>query len=169
MSWRSRDQQWMTRSTVACLVGLVASTGCWGPGHDRWRDGLPPAHPASGRVLFNGGPLEGATVVFIAASPGVNRTIAATGRTDASGRFALRTYRPGDGAIAGDHRVTISKSEMVTPSGQPAVPNEQGEVLGAMVEKSLIPEKYRSTTESGLTATVVAGGPNEFDFSLSGP
>lgn len=153
--------------SACCLVGLIGLAGCSGQVRDKWRDGLPPAHPASGRVDYDGTPLEGATVVFVTTVPGSKRTIAATGRTDSSGQFVLRTYRPGDGAIVGSHQVMISKSVMVTESGKPAVPNAQGEILDATVEKSLIPEKYRSPADSGLDATVVAGSRNEFTFSLS--
>lgn len=149
------------------LVGLLVLAGCSDASRDKWRDGLPPAHRAGGRVAYNGKPLEGATVVFITKAPGSNRTIASTGRTDAAGRFTLRTYRSGDGAIAGQHQVMITKAVMVSPTGQPLVANEQGEFLESLIEKSLIPEKYRSPTDSGLAATVVAGQSNEFEFLLS--
>ena len=56
------------------------------------------------------------------------------------------------------------------PSTRPAV---QGGELGestalTQAGKSLIPEKYFSATVSGLTAEVVAGKDNEFDFNLEG-
>lgn len=150
------------------LVGLLTLVGCSGALRDKWRDGLPPTHRTGGRVAHNGKPLEGATVVFITKAPRSNRVIAATGRTDAAGRFTLRTYTSGDGAIAGQHQVMITKTVMVSPTGQPLVANKQGEFLEPLVEKSLMPEKYRSPTDSGLVATVVPGQSNDFEFLLSG-
>ena len=96
--------------SACCLVGLIGLAGCSGQVRDKWRDGLPPAHPASGRVDYDGTPLEGATVVFVTTVPGSKRTIAAPGRTDSSGQFVLRTYRPGDGAIVGTHMSSIAAS-----------------------------------------------------------
>lgn len=152
----------------ACCLGMfLGAAGCSGQLRDKWREGLPLAHPVRGRVEYNGQPVEGAVVVFTTTLPGQSRSLSATGRTDATGSFALRTYRDRDGAIAGEHRVVISKTVFVSSSVKPLGPNQAGEILDAMVEKSLLPEKYRSPSDSGLRATVVAGGPNSFDFSLS--
>jgi hypothetical protein len=140
--------------------------GCSGNRADKWRDGLPPAVPAAGNVTYKGKPLEGATVVFLAPVPGKNRSLAAVAHTDAAGRFRLRTFRDGDGAIAGHHQVTIRKSLIVSPDGKPLVVNEQGDVLDLPVEKHLIPEKYAALETSGLTADVSPRGRNEFSFVL---
>ena len=151
------------------VIGLLLWAGCSRPMRDKWRDELPPTHPAGGRVVYNGKPLEDATVVFITKTPGSNRTIASTGCTDAAGRFMLRTNISSNGAIAGQHQVMITKTIMVSPTDQPLVANQQGEFLESLIEKSLIPEKYRSPTDSGLSATVLAGQRNDFEFLLSGP
>lgn len=146
---------------IACGAG-----GCSGRRYDKWRDGLPPAHPAGGTVTYQGRPLGQATVVFLADVPGKDRSLAAVALTDAAGRFRLRTYRDGDGAIAGTHRVTVRRMVVTTPGGKPLVPNASGDILDLPTEKHLIPEKYASPETSGLSATVSAGGTNEFSFAL---
>ena len=43
----------------------------------------------------------------------------ATGRTDASGKFSLSTYKIGDGALIGKHKVTVALDGTVTtPPGK---------------------------------------------------
>lgn len=165
-----------TRSAKDVLLGTVmyrglflltlCGLGCTGRTGDKWRAGLPRAYPATGMVTYNGKPLAEATVVFHAQVPALNRSVAAVGRTDAAGRFALRTYRDADGAIAGSHQVTVSKVEIVSPSGRPLVPDETGDVLEMFVQKTLIPKRYRLADTSGLSATVTEKGPNQFRFSL---
>jgi hypothetical protein len=153
---------WMIGLAVVALPIL----GCSGRRSDKWRDGLPPAFPSVGTVTYRGKPLAEATVVFLAEVPGKNRSLAAVANTDSEGRFLLRTYRDGDGAIAGQHQVMIRKSIAVSPDGKPLVPNEQGDILDVPTEKHLIPEKYASTDTSGLSAEVVPKRRNEFMFAL---
>ena len=153
-------------AVAACMATVFCMAGCSGRGYDKWRDGLPPAHPACGVVTYKGKPLEKATVVFLAAVPGKSRSLAAVAITDSSGRFKLRTYRDGDGAIAGHHQVTVRKTIVVSASGKPLVPNDKGDILDAPVEKHLIPEKYASTDTSSLSATVSATETNDFSFAL---
>ena len=83
------------RRTLASL-GLLFVLGC--SSSDDGVAGRPKTYPVDGLVLYNGNPVEGATVVFN--SPTENR--GAAGLTDAQGRFTLKTFKPGDGAVAGD-------------------------------------------------------------------
>ncbi|MGH7202173.1 MAG: carboxypeptidase-like regulatory domain-containing protein, partial [Planctomycetaceae bacterium] len=66
-------------------------------------------------MIYNEQPVEGATVVFIP----TGHKHGATAQTDAEGKFQLRTYEPGDGAVPGNYKVTIRKVEM------PAQPEEE--------------------------------------------
>jgi hypothetical protein len=83
------------------------------------------------------------------------------GTTDAEGKFTLMTANH-SGAIIGEHKVGISKSE--TTATQVA-----GERLPRYVTKSFIPEKYGSPATSALTATVSKSkSDNHFKFELTG-
>lgn len=129
------------------VLFLVSSFGCSGSVE---RD---PTVPVSGTVTFNGQPVAGANVTFIPAS---GRP--ATGITDDSGVYKLKTFEENDGAVVGSHKVTISKSS--APAGNSA------EELKSM--KSELPEKYNNPESSGLTAEVKEGQDTPIDFKLEG-
>lgn len=102
----------------------------------------------SGRVTFDGQPIEGAVIRLIAQ----NGQPVAQGTTDAVGKYTLKTMK-GDWRIpAGAFGVTISKKLKDSPSGK---------------EKELLPPKYAIREASGLTVEVVASGVNEFSFEIS--
>ena len=99
------------------------------------------------------------------------------GITDASGSYTLTTFSAGDGAVAGDHKVTVTKTDrpVVDAKSDGSVadtgdePEEQqgrnGSKKGGEPE-NLLPEKYASPETSGLTATVSESGENKFDFQI---
>jgi hypothetical protein len=151
---------------------MAVSAGCSGPAGDADRQ---PTAPASGVVTFLGKPVEGATVTFI---PKAN-PVPAYGTTDEEGKFHLTTYEQGDGAVIGEHFVTINKTTGATPSSEPpSTGNNDPEdydnyvppALGATpppIVKHLIPERYSEAETSGLTAKVAENEANSFTFSLS--
>jgi hypothetical protein len=146
-------------------VLLCATVGCG--------EKNPLMTPAGGTVLLDGKPLEGATVNFM----GEGAARAASGVTDASGKFSLTTFEPNDGAAPGKHIVTISKIPAVAsapPSGGNVSSREVVESAqsyakaGEMPEiKNEIPDKYSQPLNSGLSAEVKEGQPNNFTFELS--
>jgi hypothetical protein len=164
------------RFTVVEWWGLgvlftVLAQGCYRPTGAADRR---PTAPTSGVVKHLGKPVEGATVTFIPAS----NPVPAYGITDEEGRFQLSTYEEHDGAIIGEHAVTISKTTGTTPSSEPPstgnndpedfenyVPPSLG-VTPPPVVKHLLPEKYSEAETSGLTATVTSDGENAFTFEL---
>jgi len=156
----------MNRATVRSLaatvtLGVFLVTGCGDSGPKR--EG-PPTYPVSGVVTHGGAAVQGATVRFERA----DGSGASTGRTDAQGKYVLATFEPGDGAPAGDYRVTIVKME--GGGGAEAVleedPNYTGAEEAEEVEvKNVLPEQYANAETSGLTATVTEG-TNTFDFAL---
>jgi hypothetical protein len=102
-------------------------------------------------VTLDGAPVEEAVVTFSITRPDRdNKAFTAVGMTDPQGRFALRTFRPGDGAVEGTHAVTISKSSMDK---------------GVLVNE--IPARYARFETSGLTADVAKKSANELRFELS--
>ena len=104
--------------------------------------------PAEGLVTLDGKPLADAAVVFQPKAGGRP----ASARTDATGRFKVGTYKPQDGALPGEHTVTIVAVES---TGRP----------NAEDIRWITPKKY-SNAASGLSATVAAGS-KEFTFDLS--
>ncbi|NJO24457.1 MAG: hypothetical protein HC868_18030, partial [Sphingomonadales bacterium] len=65
----------------------------------------PKLHPVSGKLLFDGKPIEGATLVFHPVGGG---DLKPSGTTKADGSFTLSTYPHGDGAPAGDYVVLVT-------------------------------------------------------------
>ncbi len=126
---------------LSFLVGLA---GCGGGGQ-------PDAYPVEGTVTFRGQPVAEAHVRFIP-----EEGPPAEGITDESGSFTLRTFEPGDGAVAGPHTVTVSKTVVVDPDPNAAYP--------AM--RSVLPDRYARVGASPLVAEVTADGENQFAFEL---
>ncbi|HTU94165.1 MAG TPA: metallophosphoesterase [Gemmataceae bacterium] len=111
--------------------------------------------PVSGKVFYRGSPAVGAEIVFRPVDAATKkRADSARGRVEADGSFRLTTYRAFDGAVAGEHRISIV--------WHPPLPANGGE-RGA----NRLPERYARPETSKLTATVEAGGRNEFVFELT--
>ena len=126
---------------AACLSMVMI--GC-GANH-------PDTHQVTGEVVYNGQPVEGANVVFTPDGP------LATAITDAQGKFALRTFRDSDGAVAGSHRVTVTRNV-----AEPSTPENPYPTT-----KNLLPARYARPDTSGLTAEVSSDKENVFRFELS--
>jgi len=130
---------------VLLCVSLVLTPGCG--------DSRPETFQVTGTVTCRGKPLEGALVMFVPKG-----TRPASGKTDAEGRFTLLSFKPGDGAVVGEHTVCIAKS---VPD-----PNDKG---GSPYPKmiSLLPDRYATPVKSPLRAVVTEEGPNDFQFDVT--
>jgi len=145
----------------AWVLIAAAILGC-GPSH-------PDLVPVSGAVTFEGKPVVGAQVTFMA--PGAAR--AAFAVTDAEGKFRLSTFGTDDGAVVGNHTVTVAKPTQ-SGSGQAMSPDDADAAYAAAMAqaaaspavKSELPAKYADAKTSDLTANVTASGANEFTFAL---
>jgi len=126
------------------LALLLFATGC---GESR-----PRTVPVTGLVTLDGEPVADASITFY---PENGRP--ATGRTDAEGIYTLTTFETNDGAVPGQHRVSISK--------QTIPESNSTEDLEAI--KSEVPEVYSNADTSGLKAEVVAGQDAPIDFNLA--
>lgn len=109
----------------AMLIVLLATVGCG--------DGRPDLVPVSGQVLIDGKPLG---YGFIRVVPENAR--AATGKLDTEGRFTLKTFEDGDGALCGVHSVSIIAGKSIS--------DEETQWLA--------PEKYSQSETSGLTTEI---------------
>jgi hypothetical protein len=105
----------------------------------------------SGRILFT--PIEGK-----GAASGQN----ATGEIASDGSYEMTTFNTGDGAILGQHIVTVT----VPQKGFEDIgkPDESGRIK-YVLPKSITPSKYASVDKSPLRCTVREGN-NPFDIEL---
>src|SRR6476661_11055217 len=143
-----------SRTAIACLCCLVASVlttaGCSGRPRNV-------AKKVSGTVTLGGQPLVGAKIAF---AP--DKGNASFGVTDAEGKYNLywsqARGRAVEGAIIGEHTVTISTFQPGDPTAKTPRPD--------IPEK--VPYKYRA--EGGFPKATVKPGANVIDFTLeAGP
>jgi len=120
----------------------------------------------TGKVTYKNKPVINASVIF---QPKGGKS--ASGTTNDEGVFVLTTTTDGDGAVAGEHTVTIIA---INPDGGAGMGIDQNEEImekessgETNIKKSTkIPEKYGSATTSGLKFTVKAGEENSAEFKL---
>jgi len=132
----------------------------------------PATAPIDGTVTLDGAPLEGASVTFTPSEGGRP----GSGTTDSSGKFTLTTYEAGDGAVLGQHKVTVVK--MAEGAADGAEPDQEGgdaedeDDADAMLMGGdegdegeeqdaqsgwIAPQKYSRPDTSGLTVEVKKG------------
>jgi hypothetical protein len=140
---------------TACLIGSLALGGC-GKNDDR-----PDRVRVTGAVLRAGQAVADASVIF---EP-LGNTPAATGTTDAAGRFELSTFDADDGAVPGEYRVAVRKVQVIRAERPAGAPDDLA--MPPPEEKWLLPMKYGDTTTSGITASVKAETKNEFKFEIA--
>jgi hypothetical protein len=122
-----------------------------------------------GRVTYAGKLVTEGRVTFY---PEAGRM--ALGTIAADGTYTLTTFKPGDGALIGPHKVAIHATRvgpgsLVAPRSveeeAQASRRGGGKVLEAGKVEWLVPEKYSDHATSGLTAQVKPGS-NSIDFDL---
>lgn len=133
---------------VALLAFLSAAlTGC---GSDSFKTA-----PVKGKIIFNGKPVPQGTVMFVPVTPGPT----ATGQINSDGTYSLTTFKKGDGAVLGKHKVVVdAKNELPAvfpPGADPPTP------------PPIVPDKYISHATTDLVAEV-HDGDNTLDFTLTG-
>ncbi len=154
-------------SSLCLFIALLMVSGCGG-------DSGTATVKVKGVVMAGGKAVEGAVITFYSKTGGE----AASGRTDAEGKFQLTTRKPNDGAVPGDYVVTVAKSgaEATVMSYDPTKSGGMSpEYIASMKNaakppkeaKGALPAKYASIKDSGLIRTVTASGPNDFDFDLN--
>ncbi len=90
---------------LGALVVLFAVAAGLAPGCGKKSNRLP-VFPAKGQVLVGGKPAKGVFVYLWPASAEGTDAYCPNGQTDDAGNFTLSTYDPGDGAPAGDYKIT---------------------------------------------------------------
>jgi hypothetical protein len=118
----------------------------------------------SGKVTHNGQPVTSGSVVFTPVG-GTQSSAAriATGQIESDGSYTLTTYDTGDGAVLGQHIVTVEsrgtgediKKLNVKPDGR----------IAYKLPKNTVPDKYNKPDRTPLKHTVEAGN-NTVDIDL---
>lgn len=126
-----------------CVL-FLCFCGCPSNGNIGWVEGV---------VKLDGVPVGNATVIFHPASDARE----SVGTTDENGYYELRYTRNVDGAVVGQHKVTISSE--VTAGGY-------GVEDKVEAQAETIPKKYRDPKKTELTETVESGS-NTINFDLT--
>lgn len=106
-----------------------------------------------GTVTLDGKPLTTGSISFV---PQAGRS--ASGIIQPDGTFTLTTYTPSDGAIVGHHQIAVQSYRR--RKGAASDDAEESEF------ESLIPMRYASRGQSGLTFEVIAGQDNVVELKL---
>lgn len=137
----------------------------------------------SGTITYNGEPVEGAEVTFVATDPSGN---SGSGVTNASGVYSLTSagaVRQGTGVLPGEYVVRVTKTQVTTTLDPDEEAFQQGRLTyeefterqhargpyagGTRVErKELLPVKYSQPNTTDLKATVIKGRNQPFNFAL---
>jgi hypothetical protein len=142
--------------SLAAGLGLVLqlNSGCT-------RDAnMPKLGKVRGTVSYQGKPLDGGRIVFTpVAGKGGETGQNATGVIESDGTYEMTTFSTGDGAILGQHIVTV-----VVQQGEMPKPDAHSQIKYAL-PKNVTPSKYASPDKSPLRCTVDEGG-TKFDIEL---
>lgn len=147
-----------SRRVPVTLAGLaLLSLALGGCSHD---PNMPKLGRVYGKVTYNGKPVGSGHVVFTpAAGKGGDTGQTASGDIESNGSYELTTFKSGDGAILGEHVVSVEVREGDMP--QPKADS----TIQYVLPKSVIPTKYSSPDTSPLRYTVKEGS-NSFDIDL---
>lgn len=118
---------------AACAGVTLAGCGTKGP----------ELHPVKGTVLVNKKAAAHATVVLHPVNPTSPDAPKPRGKVNADGTYTLTTHTEGDGAPAGEYRVTVEQWLAGARADDPPA--------------NRLPAKYADPNTSGLTATVAPG------------
>ena len=149
------------------LIALFLQTGCGESG--------PALEYVTGTLKKGGEPLASVSVTFHPVAGGVS----SAGRTDSEGRFVLISQSGKEGAVAGEHKVTLQQVQETGGggSGGGMDTSRMQEMMKARQsggsknsapeynKGSVIPPEYESANKTTLKYTVNAGG-GDFDISL---
>ncbi|MDR1269402.1 MAG: hypothetical protein LBK82_07740 [Planctomycetaceae bacterium] len=118
----------------------------------------------TGNITLNGHPLSNAGVNF---NPQGSVGNAAYGITDENGTYKLQTLQGESdaGTTPGEYIVTIHKSVSET-TGKKIIDPDTRELVDELKTKEIVPDIYKNPQKTKLTAVVVAGQTNTFDFNL---
>jgi hypothetical protein len=140
--------KWLTVSVVALSCSAI-SIGCGG------KVERPAMGRVHGTVTFDGKPVDKGRVTFTPVSgDGISGGTSAMSPIESDGTYNLTTFDTGDGAIVGQHIVTvIVPTEDIVALNKPRADGS----IPYILPKELIPKKYTDPKQTPLRNTVVAG------------
>jgi len=144
-------------SLMVLMAGLLI--GCGGSDHEE-------TAPVTGKITFQGASVTKGRIAFY---PPKGRP--AMGSIQGDGTYSLTTFDQGDGALLGNHRVTITANEAVGGPPPPASFEDEIKQAGKTSSQALakivwlVPQEYSNRKTSKLEAEVVSGN-NTHDFNL---
>jgi hypothetical protein len=155
----NRDlRHWVFRHS-SLLLGLAFFTFVVGCG-----SGKPKVEPVRGKVTIDGQPLTEGTIVF---HPSQGRP--ALGMVQQDGSYVLTTLHESDGALAGEHRVTIEARTVHGGISAARSVEEELSLAGSSstpaVVEWIVPERFSRVATTPLMAKVESG-QNNIDFDL---
>ena len=130
-------------------LGTPALSGCSG-GKEPWEA----TYPVSGVVTYKGSPVANADISFFPEDASFPDTVRPKAKSGTDGTFVISTYAGGDGAPAGNYKVTIVRHEVtVSKDTIVAKPND-------------LPGKYSKRDTTDLEVQVVASQNDLPPFDL---
>jgi hypothetical protein len=120
----------MRAGTPLLLSTVLVLIPCWGCGRNE-KPYVAPTVPVKGKITYKGQPLTGGSITFESEENGRQ----SHGSIQPDGTFVMTTFKEGDGAMTGSHRV--------------AVTGQQG--------KQVVPVKFRNTSSSKVQVEVTEG------------
>jgi hypothetical protein len=150
---------------------LLVVLGCSGD------DGMGKRYKVTGKVTYQGQSVEKGTISFV---PTVQGSQGAQGEIE-KGSYSLMTLSPGDGALPGEYKVTISARQFDEAAAKAAT-EEQAKKKGVSGGYSMIPQdiqakfmksaksttpaKYETVSDQNELKATVTTGSNAIDFDL---
>lgn len=125
---------WLVGVAFCCLVAI----GCGS-------DGKPRRVPVNGTITYIGKPVPNGDVVFVPVD--ASNGFRARGKANELGQFTLTTFDEGDGAIAGEYKVTVF-------AYRPVDPKRDAGMIAPRVGFPAVPQKYFDQQTTDLSATV---------------
>ncbi|MCA1686777.1 MAG: hypothetical protein LC745_12580 [Planctomycetia bacterium] len=108
-------------------------------------------------VTYNGKPVTNGSVMFTpAGGKGGETGQGAVGQLESDGSFTLTTFDKGDGALLGEHVVTVEALGVSGTDISKSATKPDG-TINYVLPKQTIPEKYQGAGTSPLRFTVKEG------------
>jgi hypothetical protein len=137
------------RYLLLSAVCLASFSGCGGS-----TAGGPKIVPVAGVVSYKNAPVANADLVFYP-----ENGPAGIGKTDAAGKFQIKTNGQ-LGGVPGKNKVTVGSKQ------ESAIPPSDGRAI-EFAKKSTLPKKYSSEAETDLVLEITATGNPDLKLDLT--
>ena len=122
-------------SAVVAAVALLGLAGCGGPR----------LYPVHGKVVWENGAEARELAGGLVVCESVNGAVGARGDIQQDGSFQLSTYKPGDGALPGKHRVAVVENKPGEPPPPPIIHRDFFSVETSRLEINVEPKTNEVT------------------------